>query len=694
MAPRRSLRRRILTAKSALGIHNNNVALDLRTETLINYKLKLQPILSQEYYDRILRLQDSENPGALPKSTAALKHTLHVPIVTVTNLTVQPGEPNFILWLLISSFFPLVAACMAPLGNLISLIGLVEHWRIIKATGQSIPDKPPVFGLNIASFVLGIVGNASLLMNFSGKMKYLVTQCVSIFFWVVAATFLLIGVVITSKGFLGPDPEYRPSEGFWLAVFTIFMYYCCSLILIINFVGYKLNKYPPTFNLDHKQRRLMSYTIAFSVWQGIGSLTMTQLIKDMTYGASLYYCTVSMLTIGLGDIIPLTPGAKVYTLIFTFIGVIIMGLIVATIRQVVLSSAGPSIFWHLVEKRRVKLLDHLHRANQQMTSEESFRTMRLLRANVRLHQTNFSLAISCIFFLLFWLVGAAIFHYCEGWNFFNSVYFCFLCLLTIGYGDFHPVTAFGRVFFIQWAITAIPLMTILISNAGDKLYELADGVDTIASFLLNWRNWFMAFKWSLDNVSDQNASNPNLNKTSASNTSDSVSNLDVAVLDETLEGSEVFVTESDYTDVQRDMIERHRASHEILDRFNALRVVMFDTLDDPGKRYSLDEWTDALQKLQTDDSDQLADPEFWLGELSPLRLPIKEPNYILLKMFFRIEKDLHHLIQMQKEAWLRLDQSGRKLEEVSSETTRVRAGPHDSADNGIKPASSLTSAPY
>ncbi|SGZ53041.1 CIC11C00000002188 [Sungouiella intermedia] len=684
------LRKRLTSAKRALGILQNNVARELRSETLLNYQDKLLPVLSNTYYDLLRELQSHEGESvALPRSTLALKHTLHVPIITVTNLTVQPGEDHFIIWLLISSFLPLVAACMAPLGNLISLVGLVEHWRISIETGKAVLDIGYVFSLNIASFVLGIVGNMSLVMNFSGKMRYLVTQSVSIICWILAATFLLIAVLLTNREFSGPNATFERSEGFWLAVFTTVMYYSCSVILMVNFIGYKLDKYPPTFNLDKKQRLLMSYTIAFSVWQAVGSIAMTHLISNLSYGTSLYYCTVSMLTIGLGDIVPITAGAKVFALIFSFIGVIIMGLIVATIRQVVLSSAGPSIFWHFVEKNRIRVLKTLEEKNVHLTTEESFRQMRLLRAKVRLHQTNVSLVISITVFLSFWLIGALIFHFEEKWGFFNSVYFCFLCLVTIGYGDFHPSTAFGRIFFIQWAITAIPLMTILISNVGDKLYEFADRVDTIATFLLSWRTWVAAFTcWPLETSDaeverkiDQEDLEENIEveeveeETALDEDVDVETSLEEEGIDAVLEGADTEVGKAkvitdqfqsdssgitnlpngtNINDVQRIILERLQISSRILDRLNTLRVVMLDGLEDPQKRYTVEEWTELLLKLQHEDNDQTLDPKYWLGDSSPLRLPIKEPNYLLLKLFFRIEEDLQQLIESQNQALRRL----------------------------------------
>lgn len=49
-----------------------------------------------------------------------------------------------------------------------------------------------------------------------------------------------------------------------------------------------------------------------------------------------------------------------------------------------------------------------------------------------------SLAISLTIAMILWFLGAAIFMVAErhgqGWSYFSSLYFTYVCLLTIGYG--------------------------------------------------------------------------------------------------------------------------------------------------------------------------------------------------------------------------------------------------------------------
>ena len=73
----------------------------------------------------------------------------------------------------------------------------------------------------------------------------------------------------------------------------------------------------------------------------------------------------------------------------------------------------------------------------------------------------------CAFSIL-WCVGAVVFWQAEkdeqGMTYFQAVYFSYVALLTIGYGDLAPKSNAGRAFFVVWSLVAVPTMTILISD--------------------------------------------------------------------------------------------------------------------------------------------------------------------------------------------------------------------------------------
>ena len=55
---------------------------------------------------------------------------------------------------------------------------------------EKCPDIPKVVVMNAVSLALGLIGNISLLMNFSRSVKYLVSQSVSIIAWLCASALL------------------------------------------------------------------------------------------------------------------------------------------------------------------------------------------------------------------------------------------------------------------------------------------------------------------------------------------------------------------------------------------------------------------------------------------------------------------------------------------------------------------------
>jgi voltage-gated potassium channel len=63
--------------------------------------------------------------------------------------------------------------------------------------------------------------------------------------------------------------------------------------------------------------------------------------------------------------------------------------------------------------------------------------------------------------LLTLLLGTLVYHWIEGWNLLDSLYFCVISLATIGFGDFVPTTQFGRAFTIIYVINGIVILLAL-----------------------------------------------------------------------------------------------------------------------------------------------------------------------------------------------------------------------------------------
>ena len=70
------------------------------------------------------------------------------------------------------------------------------------------------------------------------------------------------------------------------------------------------------------------------------------------------------------------------------------------------------------------------------------------------------------------LVGGASFQALEGWRYGDSVYFCFITLTTIGYGDFAPATAGGRIWWFAYVTIGVGIMFLLLISLSNILVAL------------------------------------------------------------------------------------------------------------------------------------------------------------------------------------------------------------------------------
>ena len=56
------------------------------------------------------------------------------------------------------------------------------------------------------------------------------------------------------------------------------------------------------------------------------------------------------------------------------------------------------------------------------------------------------------------MIGAALYHWLEGWDWLDSLYFVVITLTTIGYGDLHPTTPITKLITIFYGINGVILL--------------------------------------------------------------------------------------------------------------------------------------------------------------------------------------------------------------------------------------------
>jgi voltage-gated potassium channel len=68
-------------------------------------------------------------------------------------------------------------------------------------------------------------------------------------------------------------------------------------------------------------------------------------------------------------------------------------------------------------------------------------------------------------------IGSVFYTLVEGWSLLDSFYFCIVTLATIGYGDFAPKTAAGKLFTIAYIIVGIGLLAIFAKRIAERLVD-------------------------------------------------------------------------------------------------------------------------------------------------------------------------------------------------------------------------------
>ena len=59
------------------------------------------------------------------------------------------------------------------------------------------------------------------------------------------------------------------------------------------------------------------------------------------------------------------------------------------------------------------------------------------------------------------IIGTLVYHWLEGWDYLDALYFCVISLATIGYGDFSPTTPEAKIFTIVYVINGIVILLAL-----------------------------------------------------------------------------------------------------------------------------------------------------------------------------------------------------------------------------------------
>lgn len=263
--------------------------------------------------------------------------------------------------------------------------------------------------------------------------------------------------------------------------------------MVFTVYGAFKGHYPKEFKLTMSQRTLMLQTISFMVYM-LGGAAIYSRVENWKFPDAVYFSNFTLLTVGIGDFTPVTHLGRGLLFPYAIGGIVILGLVVGSIRSLVLERGKKKLGSRLIEKKREGMLKQMAK-NEDVAKlipvsdekqarragmseierrEAEFHLMRKIQKQASVRQKWVALLLSGGAWFLLWFIGALVFYKAEvrqNWSYFQSLYFAYTSLLTIGYGDFTPFSNSAKPFFVFWSLLAVPTLTILISNMGDTVVK-------------------------------------------------------------------------------------------------------------------------------------------------------------------------------------------------------------------------------
>lgn len=330
------------------------------------------------------------------------------------------------------------------------------------------------------------------------RVRFSIAQPITIVGWYISSI-ALVCLLGTAAGPLKIEAEKNLvwSQAFYYGLFAAILYFIDASLMVATVYGAHTNHYAKDFQLTTSQRTLMLQTIMYLVYLLVGALIFSS-IEDWVYLDGVYWANQTLFTVGYGDFLVNETLSRALLIPYVLIGVITLGLLIGSIRSLILERGRRRLDARMVEKERRRIVRSMirkgrddilkpvresHASSSSMANDPNmteyerrraeFLLMRQIQKRSNIRRRWVAVSISASVWLVLWLGGAAIFQHVEypyqSWTYFDGFYFAFVTFMTLGYGDRTPVSPAGKSFYVFWTMMALPTMTILISNAGDTV---------------------------------------------------------------------------------------------------------------------------------------------------------------------------------------------------------------------------------
>lgn len=321
------------------------------------------------------------------------------------------------------------------------------------------------------------------------RLRFSIAQPITVGGWYIASVLLICLTAIYPRS---TDTRNRElTQAYYYAIMAAALYFFVSSLMLVTIYGARTHHYSRDFHLTNNQRSLMLQSIIYMLYLLLGALVYAH-VEGWKYLDALYWADITLLTDGLGDIAPVTHLGRSLLLPYAAGGILTLSLLISSIRSLMLERGKKKIIARTTEKLRDAVARRLGsgipgrwygfpklprnpNASEDQQKREEFYLMRRIHSMAAIYTRWYTLVFALMAWICLWLLGALAFYLSEReaqWTYFQSIYFAYTSLLTIGYGDFAPGAQWSRPFFVLWSLLAIPTTTIVFSAFGDTLTKL------------------------------------------------------------------------------------------------------------------------------------------------------------------------------------------------------------------------------
>lgn len=544
--------------------------------------------------------------------------------------------------------------------------------------------------VNGVSLGIALVANLALSLNMARRVSFSVAQPMTVTGWMISSFLLIALVAYETHQVNQPQNADRVlTQAFYYAIIAATIYFILSLLMFVTIFGAVRGHYSREFHLTASQRTLMLQTISFMVYL-IGGAAVFARIEKWRFLDSVYWADNTLLTIGIGNLAPMTHLGRGLLFPYAYGGILILGLLVGSMRSLMLERGKKQMTARLMEKTRrhcVRKIQSGHNRRFALPNidedgdmsewdrrKQEFETMRAIKKRAATKKKWLLLGLSMIAWIVLWLVGGLAFVYSEEaqkWTYFDALYFAFTTLLTIGYGDLYPESKWGKPFFVLWSLLAVPTLTILISSMGDTIFKAVSDVTIYLgelTILPGEKHTKRKFKRGLRRVTRKTIQ-PKNGHSKAPLTSDDRQGSARPTLQDSKDGLKSVRSVHKRAEIRRQQHHCYLLARELQSLYRTMQ-------HKPNKRYGYDEWAYYLALIGEDEAEiefhqeaMIKEPHdkrhegssphektdykprhgrwSWIGPGSPLMGEKEETEWLLEALARRLEQILKEHLEQQ-----------------------------------------------